>query len=166
MDKLPIKMSPGLAISMLDRAVKEHFGARCKPGDLEAIASYFRRNGKLHCVYCGKEPKRWDHFHPVSRGGDTVPGNLVPACGSCDDSKGKKTLSEWADGGGKYKPKKSELHRIQEEVAAYQAHFLHEPRDFSIKLSPEQSAKYKRFRDEIEKLRAHLASEGIIKNEV
>ena len=151
---------------MLDRAVKEHFGARCGLDELEAIASYFRRDGNLHCIYCGKDPKRWDHFHPVSRGGDTVPGNLVPACGSCDDSKGKKTLVEWAETNGKHKPSKSELHRIQAEVAAYQAHFRHQPREFDAKLSPEQAASYARFRDEIARLRSHLAREGIVKSEI
>lgn len=29
--------------------------------------------------------KQWDHYFPVSKG-DTILGDLVPACGSCDDS--------------------------------------------------------------------------------
>lgn len=166
MDKLPIKMSPGQALSMLDRAVKEHFAARCKLSDLESIALYFRRHGRLRCIYCGKEPNRWDHFHPVSRGGDTVPGNLVPACGSCDDSKGKKTLIEWADGRGKHKPDKAKLARIQQEVADYQTHFRHKPREFDVKLTPDEMARYMRFLDEIARLRAHFSTEGILRGEI
>jgi hypothetical protein len=163
MRKLPIKMSPGLALSMLDRAVKEHFGQRCTSSDLEAIAAYFERAGNLKCIYCGGPPNRWDHFHPVSRGGDTVPGNLVPACGSCDDSKGKKTLEEWARGQGKHRPKASAIPKIEAEVRAYQAEFTHAPQEFEVKLSSEQLSKYARFRQEIDRLRAHLTEEGILK---
>jgi hypothetical protein len=120
MRRLPSKMSPGLALSLLDRAVKEHFGQRCTSADRKLIADYFLRDGALKCIYCGAVPTRWDHYHPVSLGGDTGPGNLLPACGSCDDSKGKKTLEELARGKGKHRPNICKLPRISAEVRAYQ----------------------------------------------
>jgi hypothetical protein len=33
-----------------------------------------------------------------SRGGDTVPGNIVPACSKCDDPKRSLPYDEWAVG--------------------------------------------------------------------
>jgi 5-methylcytosine-specific restriction endonuclease McrA len=162
--KLPIKMSAGLGLSLVDRAVKESFAVRCKQEDLERIRHYFLGLGALRCLYCGSgNPDRWDHLHAVSRGGDTVPGNLVPACQRCDDSKQDKDVDEWAKGQSKHRPPLEYLPRIQAEVRAYQAHFSHEPREFEEKLSADELAKYKRFRREIDALRAHLKAEGLLK---
>ncbi|PKO69052.1 MAG: hypothetical protein CVU22_06550 [Betaproteobacteria bacterium HGW-Betaproteobacteria-16] len=157
-------MSAGLGLSLIDRAVKESFAARCTNEDLERIRQYFLSQGAFRCLYCGSEnPSRWDHLHAVSRGGDTVPGNLVPACQRCDDSKQDKDLAEWVNGKAKHRPPLAALPRIEAEVRRYQSHFEHEPRDFEAKLSIEDLAKYKRFRQEIEALRMHLKTEGLLK---
>ena len=162
--KLPIKMSAGLGLSLLDRAVKEFFAERCTKDDLELIRQYFLRAGPLRCLYCASEnPSRWDHLHAVSRGGDTIPGNLVPACQRCDDSKQGKDVEEWVRGKSNHRPALDALPRIQAEIRAYQAHFSHAPREFDLKLSDSQRAKYIRFRKEIDNLRAHLQSEGLLK---
>lgn len=48
------------------------------------------------CVYCGCEGKMTkDHRVPLSRGGSNWPSNLVPACQSCNSSKGAMTESEY-----------------------------------------------------------------------
>jgi 5-methylcytosine-specific restriction endonuclease McrA len=48
------------------------------------------------CLYCNsKEKITVDHVVPVSRGGTHSIGNLVPACLSCNTSKGAKTITEW-----------------------------------------------------------------------
>jgi len=49
------------------------------------------------CAYCGLETDSLerDHVVPLSDRGDTVPENIVPACGTCNRSKGSKSLSEW-----------------------------------------------------------------------
>lgn len=39
------------------------------------------------CAYCGMEANSLDHFIPVALGGDSHPGNLVPACQSCNSKK-------------------------------------------------------------------------------
>jgi HNH endonuclease len=50
----------------------------------------------LSCVFCGSlEVKRWDHLIAVTHSGETVLGNMVPACASCDDSKQHKSFEEW-----------------------------------------------------------------------
>jgi 5-methylcytosine-specific restriction endonuclease McrA len=48
------------------------------------------------CSYCGSfESMTLDHVIPISKGGVHGVGNLVPACGPCNFSKGQKLLIEW-----------------------------------------------------------------------
>jgi len=48
------------------------------------------------CFYCGSvDFIEADHLIPLSRGGRHSVGNLVPACRSCNRSKGNKYLAEW-----------------------------------------------------------------------
>jgi len=47
------------------------------------------------CVYCGAPATTVDHVVPLARGGHEAEYNLVPACGTCNFSKGPKLLSEW-----------------------------------------------------------------------
>lgn len=50
-----------------------------------------------HCLYCGERgvPLELDHILPLSRGGSNHFLNLMPACKSCNASKGAKTYVEW-----------------------------------------------------------------------
>lgn len=52
------------------------------------------------CAYCGRtmrsgERLTKDHLVPVSDGGATIQSNIVPACGSCNSSKGKEEWRSW-----------------------------------------------------------------------
>jgi hypothetical protein len=47
------------------------------------------------CVYCGAAAAVVDHVRPLSRGGAEHESNLVPACRSCNSSKGRRLLIEW-----------------------------------------------------------------------
>jgi len=48
------------------------------------------------CAYCGKEDKlAQEHFLPLSKGGEYTHNNIVPACKSCNSSKGNKFFHEW-----------------------------------------------------------------------
>lgn len=52
------------------------------------------------CAYCGCTPRRGqrltrDHLHAVSQGGTTSQDNIVPACSSCNSSKGASDFKEW-----------------------------------------------------------------------
>lgn len=48
------------------------------------------------CAYCGDaRPLTQDHVVPIARGGRHSIGNLLPACKSCNCSKGTKLLVEW-----------------------------------------------------------------------
>lgn len=49
------------------------------------------------CAYCGSSPHQLhqDHVIPVSSGGSYTFDNIVPACKSCNSSKGSKLLYDW-----------------------------------------------------------------------
>lgn len=47
------------------------------------------------CAYCGVRAETWDHIIPVSKGGVTDLWNIVPACKSCNSSKGSRDVYEW-----------------------------------------------------------------------
>ena len=49
------------------------------------------------CAYCGCKPSNitLDHVTPKVRGGTTQWSNLVPACTSCNGSKGHSDVWEW-----------------------------------------------------------------------
>ena len=52
------------------------------------------------CAYCGCTPKKnmrltKDHLVAVKCGGSTTQVNIVPACASCNSSKGAEDFKEW-----------------------------------------------------------------------
>jgi len=50
-----------------------------------------------HCAYCLRpvlNPEQ-EHMQPISRGGEHVIENLIPACRQCNASKGNRTLLEF-----------------------------------------------------------------------
>lgn len=52
------------------------------------------------CAYCGGTPRKGqrltrDHLEPVSLGGRTIQSNIIPACGSCNSSKGAEDFKDW-----------------------------------------------------------------------
>jgi 5-methylcytosine-specific restriction endonuclease McrA len=48
---------------------------------------------KHKCVYCGKtKPLTMEHLIPLSRGGHHVKENIVPACLSCNSTRGNKPM--------------------------------------------------------------------------
>lgn len=56
---------------------------------------FARRLQRGPCAYCGGRAGTVDHVLPLNRGGRHSEGNLVPACRSCNSSKGDKLLIEW-----------------------------------------------------------------------
>lgn len=52
------------------------------------------------CAYCGCTPRKnqrltRDHLEPVSAGGATTQDNIVPACATCNSSKGAEDFKDW-----------------------------------------------------------------------
>lgn len=49
------------------------------------------------CAYCPAVAETWDHIVPVSKGGRTEPGNMLPACRSCNSRKGNRDVFDFID---------------------------------------------------------------------
>ena len=49
------------------------------------------------CAYCGERANKLtqDHFQPLSKNGEYTHYNIVPACVSCNSSKGDKSFYSW-----------------------------------------------------------------------
>ena len=76
----------------------------------EALAILGMRHDDLQCAYCGGQSTEWDHLRPlvVSRrptGYISEIGNLVPACGKCNQSKGNKYWLQWMTGNAPLSPR-------------------------------------------------------------
>lgn len=72
---------------------------KAKARDLRHSQWWKRRCAKCICHYCGKTVKAkeltMDHVVPVSRGGKSTKGNVVPACKDCNTKKKQLMPIEW-----------------------------------------------------------------------
>jgi len=72
---------------------------RQKASELRKSQWWKRRLAKGVCYYCGSQitPKEltMDHIVPVSRGGRSTKGNLVPCCKDCNNKKKHLLPMEW-----------------------------------------------------------------------
>lgn len=87
------RTTPGFSFSIVRRALLECIAGRKfgKPESAELVEFF-----GAECAYCGGPVARWDHLVPISCGGDTILGNVVPARSKCDDSKRDLAFDEWA----------------------------------------------------------------------
>lgn len=68
----------------------------------------FEKHGRK-CHYCGaSDMLTMDHIVPEKSGGDTREENLIPACHSCNSSKGAKSYDEFIQWISKKKGEKEE----------------------------------------------------------
>jgi 5-methylcytosine-specific restriction endonuclease McrA len=62
---------------------------------------WLQRANKGVCHYCnrtvGRENLTMDHIVPLSRGGKSKKGNIVPACKDCNNKKRYLLPIEWAE---------------------------------------------------------------------
>jgi 5-methylcytosine-specific restriction endonuclease McrA len=82
----------------------------------------------LRCSYCGDQATEWDHLRPLVTDGRPTgfPSsirNLVPSCGKCNQSKGKRDWREWMTCSAPRSPQSRRIadlaHRIQ-RLEAYE----------------------------------------------
>lgn len=103
--KPPSCQRPGFGAAIFRRTVLEGLGSRMFGEAEVAAALRFFGAPPLECSYCGSQTvTRWDHLVPVLNGGETVLGNMVPACGSCDDSKAQRDFEIWMRSGAPRSP--------------------------------------------------------------
>ncbi|MFZ0408078.1 MAG: HNH endonuclease [Cyanobium sp.] len=60
-----------------------------------------------HCLYCGDRSESIDHVQPLSRGGQSITENCVPACLGCNGSKGDSDAFSWYRGQSFYDPRRA-----------------------------------------------------------
>jgi len=79
-----------------------------KARDLRASQWWKRRVARGLCHYCGKrfapQMLTMDHVVPLSRGGKSVKGNVVPCCKACNTAKKTKLPMEWGAVMNGYEP--------------------------------------------------------------
>ncbi len=72
-----------------------------KARDLRASQWWKRRCARGVCHYCGQQFSSrlltMDHVVPLSRGGKSVKGNVVPCCKACNTAKKTMLPMEWED---------------------------------------------------------------------
>jgi 5-methylcytosine-specific restriction protein A len=68
---------------------------------LRRSAWWMRKIGGGSCYYCrrrvGRTALTMDHVVPLSRGGKSAKGNVVPACKECNNKKKYLLPIEWND---------------------------------------------------------------------
>lgn len=157
MPKIPQRTTPSFAFSNLERAIKECC-ARRKFGKKEAedVYEFFQKDGEMRCVYCGSnEVSRWDHLVSINDGGETVVGNMVPACQKCDDSKRNMNYEEWMKSAVPGSPKSRNVFDIDkriEKIQQYMDEYHYVPKNFIEKLSNEGQEEFKKLKRDIEHL--------------
>lgn len=91
-------MTTDFFISVDDEHIKRE---KAKARGLRGSQWWKRKRSTGICNYCGKKFKptelTMDHLIPVSRGGKSTQGNLVPACKECNSKKKYLLPSEWEE---------------------------------------------------------------------
>lgn len=160
--RVPDRTTTGFAFSILDRAIREGLASR-RFGriEIEEVHRFFGW-GDPECVYCGApEVTRWDHAIPVNRGGETMLGNMVPACGRCDDSKRGQPFEEWMESSAKHSPKSRGVMDIaarKERIRRYMEHFGYTSRSLQDHLTPEEIGTLEAIRSRAKSLREGIES--------
>lgn len=85
-----------------ETAVEEHISKeKEKARRLRKTQWWLARIEKGVCYYChrkvGRENLTMDHIVPLSRGGKSKKGNVVPACKECNNKKKYMLPVEWEE---------------------------------------------------------------------
>jgi 5-methylcytosine-specific restriction endonuclease McrA len=77
--------------------------------ELEALSILQMDPTDIRCAYCGDKSTEWDHLRPIitdqkPTGFITEIANLVPACGKCNQSKGKADWRTWMRSSARLSP--------------------------------------------------------------
>ena len=92
--------------------------------DKNAQAELYRRFGISpdECVYCGSEKTDEDHLRPIVKGKQSsgyfhTAENLVPACGTCNQSKSGADWRKWMEGNAVKSPARRNVSGLSERIA-------------------------------------------------
>jgi 5-methylcytosine-specific restriction endonuclease McrA len=90
--------------------------------ELEALQILGMDRNDIRCAYCGEKSTEWDHLRAIitdqrPTGFITEIANLVPACGKCNQSKGKTEWKKWMVGPAKLSPTTRGVLGIEDRIA-------------------------------------------------
>jgi 5-methylcytosine-specific restriction endonuclease McrA len=96
--------------------------------ELEALSILQMDPTDIRCAYCGDKSTEWDHLRPIitdqrPTGFITEIANLVPACGKCNQSKGKADWRIWMRSSARLSPTtrgKSDVEARVTRLASYE----------------------------------------------
>jgi len=112
------------------------------------------------CVYCGAPQTDWDHLKPLVRGRRPTGylheiQNIVPACGTCNQSKGGQDWRVWMMGSAKNSPRSrgvQDLERRKRVIERFEAWGGATRIDFEMLVDAQDWGDYWRKLSEIEEL--------------
>jgi hypothetical protein len=89
--------------------------------ELEALGILGMDPNDIRCAYCGDKSTEWDHLRPIisnqePTGYITEIANLVPACGKCNQSKGKAYWMTWMLGPARLSPATRKVSGLDQRV--------------------------------------------------
>lgn len=91
-------MSEYFIIEVTEQEIRRE---RDKARDLRRSRWWQNRLARGVCHYCGgtfpPDELTMDHLVPVTRGGKSTPGNVVPACRDCNNRKKYLLPLEWEE---------------------------------------------------------------------
>jgi hypothetical protein len=93
------------------------------PGEIhEALTFLGMKPSDVRCVYCGDKKTQWDHLRPIvtdqrPTGFISEIANLVPACSTCNSSKGSANWRDWMLSGRGNSPSARGVADLAERVA-------------------------------------------------
>lgn len=113
--------------------------------ELEALRILGVNPQDIRCAYCGDKATEWDHLRAIISGQEptgyiTEIANLVPACGKCNQSKGKSHWRDWMLGNARLSPTTRGIPDVANRVARLEAYEKwRKPRkfDFATIVGPE-----------------------------
>lgn len=152
-----MRMTPSFAFSQVERSLKECLASRrFGKKEIQEVLSFFEMKTP-ECVYCGsKQVKRWDHIIPIKKGGETVLGNMIPACSSCDDSKRDLRFDEFMSSDLTNSPKSKgtqDISERKENIYSYMKHFKYTPKMLEERLNEEEMKRYQSLMTKLKSLR-------------
>lgn len=131
--RAPQRTTPGFSFSMINRALTECLGKRQFGVKEQEAAARFFGNGEPECAFCGStDIRRWDHLVAVMEDGETVPGNMVPACARCDDSKRHLPFDEWMRGDAPQSPTTRGIPDVERRIERIEA--FRRENDYAVRL--------------------------------
>jgi hypothetical protein len=120
--------------------------------ELEALSILGMIPDNIRCAYCGDRATEWDHLRAIitnqePTGYITEIANLVPACGKCNQSKGKSHWRTWMEGNAKLSPKTRGVPDLVDRIARldeYEAWRKPKKIDFAAVVGPEMWQRHRK----------------------